>query len=96
MAYFPNGTSGEVLDNQCCDCIHEDEWSWCPVYAVQSLFNYDQVEKGQEKLKQAINMLVGEDGKCHVRAAFRADNQGPIPCMEGLKDWAKKRKIEVI
>jgi hypothetical protein len=94
MAYFPNGTAGEILDNQCCDCLHEDEWLWCPVYAVQFLFNYDQVGKGQEKLRQAINMLVSEDGICKVRAAFRAENNGPVPCMEGLKEWARNHNIE--
>ncbi len=97
MAYFPNGTAGEILDNQCVDCLHEDEWSWCPVYAVQSLFNYCQIDKGQEKLRQAINMLVDEKGICNVRAAFRADKRdNPLPCMEGMKEWAKKHKIETI
>ena len=95
MAYFPNGTAGEILDNQCCDCLHEDEWAWCPVYAIQSLFNYDQVDKGQEKLRQAINMLVDEKGICKVRATFRADkSDNPVPCMEGMKTWAEKHKIK--
>jgi hypothetical protein len=97
MAYFPNGTAGEILDSQCIDCLHEDEWSWCPVYAVQQLFNYDQVDKGQEKLRQAINMLIDEKGICKVRAAFRAEKNGtdgPVPCMEGMKDWAKKHNIQ--
>lgn len=97
MAYFPNGSSGEILDNQCCDCVHEDEWSWCPVYAVQQLFNYDQLGKGQEKLRQAITMLIDEKGICNVRISFRAAKPSkPVPCMEGMKEWAKKHKIEVI
>jgi phosphatidylserine/phosphatidylglycerophosphate/cardiolipin synthase-like enzyme len=72
MAYFPNGTSAEVLEDQCYDCLHRDEKVLCPVYQVQYFFNYDQVGEGQEKLRQAINMLINEKGICAVRAAFRA------------------------
>lgn len=95
MAYFPNGTAGEVLDNQCCDCFSKDEWSYCPVYAVHSVFNYEQLAKGNEKLRQALTMLIDENGTCKVREAFRSEkNHGPVPCMEGLKPWANKHGIE--
>lgn len=94
MAYFPNGSAGEVLDNQCCDCLHENEWTWCPVYAVQNLFNYDQVDKGQERLRKALSMLISDNGKCNVRAAFRGETKDePLPCMDGLKEWAKKHGV---
>lgn len=69
------------------------------MYAVQSLFNYDQVDKGQEKLRQAINMLVNDKGVCNVRKAFRAQQnapRGPVPCMDAMKAWAKNHGIDTI
>lgn len=95
MAYFPNGVSGVVLDEQCMDCIHEDELAMCPVYYVQCTFNYDQCGTGQEKLKEAMSILIDDDGICKVREAFlkpRNPND-PVPCMDGMKEWAKKHGV---
>lgn len=95
MAYFPNGTAGAILDNQCIYCLHENDWGDCPVYAVQALFNYNQADKGQEKLRKAISMLIRDDGICLVRKAFLKENTEPVACMEGLKPWAEKHKLKV-
>lgn len=65
MAYFPNGSSGEVLDRQCWECPLGE--SACPVLAVQMIYNYDQLNNGQEKLREAVTMLVNNDGICQVR-----------------------------
>lgn len=65
MAYFPNATSGEVLDRQCADCPLGN--GPCPVMGVQMLFNYDQCDDGQEKLRSAMSILVADDGTCQVR-----------------------------
>ena len=66
MAYFPNGTAGMTLDEQCCECIHglkDDEM--CPVYFVQASFNYDQI--GNEPMERLLNYLVGKEGVCQMK-----------------------------
>jgi len=64
VAYFPNGTSGYILEIQCDECAL---FMGCPVYATQNEFNYKQVEDGQEELQKCINMLIGEDGTCKLK-----------------------------
>lgn len=65
MAYFPNGSAGEVLDNQCAECpLGEGP---CPVALVQMMYNYTQVDDGQESLRGAMALLVSDDGICQVR-----------------------------
>lgn len=65
MAYFANSTEGETLDNQCGNCPLGE--SACPIYMVQSLYNYEQLNKGNEKLRTAMNMLVDSRGICKLR-----------------------------
>ena len=64
MAYFPNGTSGMVLDEQCAECVLG--MVACPIFAVQMLHNYDQNDN--EKLRDAMNLLINEAGVCQMRA----------------------------
>ena len=65
MAYFSNSSEGEVLDVQCYDCPLGG--GCCPVRSVQMLYNYDQLEDGQEKLREAMELLVDDKGVCQVR-----------------------------
>ena len=62
MAYFSNGTEGEVLDLQCARCSIGGKQ--CPVALVQSLYNYQQHE--HSKLRDAMNLLIDEAGVCQV------------------------------
>lgn len=66
MAYFPNGSSGEVLDAQCLDCLIPDDWP-CPILMAQQWYNYDQCEDSQEKLRDCLNGLVSEKGICQMK-----------------------------
>jgi hypothetical protein len=65
MAYFPNGSAGAVLEAQCADCPLGN--GPCPVAGIQMLYNYDQLNDGQENLKDAMSLLVNEKGVCEVR-----------------------------
>lgn len=83
MAYFSNGTEGRVLDEQCSDCPLGAGWNdpdqpllfdvertmrYCPVAFVQGMYNYDQIKKGNEKLREAMSLLVEDkQGQCQVR-----------------------------
>lgn len=83
MAYFSNGCEGDVLDEQCANCPLGYGWNDpdqttlfdtepeprpCPVALVQLTYNYDQLKKGNERLREAMEMLINADGVCLVRA----------------------------
>jgi hypothetical protein len=85
MAYFPNGTAGEILDAQCADCPLGYGWNDpnqkrlfdvdevarpCPVAAVQLIYNYDQI--GNDNLRKAMSILIDNSGKCQVRQQLLA------------------------
>ena len=72
MAYFANGTEGDALVEQCENCLHgmSDE-IMCPVAAVQMTYNYDQLNDGNQDLKDAMNMLIDEHGICRMRNAIK-------------------------
>lgn len=67
MAYFPNGTAGTVLDEQCDKCLllASDP---CPILLVQLNYNYEQLDKeGKEnKIGELLNCLVDEKGICQM------------------------------
>ncbi|MFH2061235.1 MAG: hypothetical protein ABIJ59_20410 [Pseudomonadota bacterium] len=67
MAYFPNGTAGEYLDEQCAECIHEDPEAGCPIALVQMEFNYSQHNKGNGELKRAMDILINKHGDCQMK-----------------------------
>ncbi len=67
MAYFPNGDAGEYLESQCAICPLGKEGVACPVKLVQLMYNYDQLKAGQDKLREALTMLVNKKGDCQVR-----------------------------
>ena len=60
MAYFPNGTSGEVFVEQCGRCRYGGEA--CPVYIVQYEFNYKAVNN--KVASDILARLVKNDGTC--------------------------------
>jgi len=68
MAYFSNGTEGMYFDEQCHNCIHgmNDE-VMCPIVYVQTTYNYDQLNKGNEQLRDAMTYLVDERGDCQMK-----------------------------
>ena len=73
MAYFSNSTDGDKLQQQCDTCpagaINEDRIDvthYCPIRIVQDLNNYDQLKKGNEKLKAAMEVLIDEKLICQM------------------------------
>ena len=72
MAYFSNGTEGMYLDDQCAECIHAEEDACCPVAFVQMEFNYSQLDRGNEDLKKAMEILIDKKGNCNVKKAIDA------------------------
>ncbi len=60
MAYFPNGTAGEVFDEQCCKCIFGERS--CPIAWVQMEYNYKACNI--EVARAILDDLVKNDGTC--------------------------------
>lgn len=103
MAYFPNGIAGEVLQEQCSQCPMGR--LACPTAATSMLFNYDQLQDDQEKLQEAMTILVAEDGSCetfkllcHLKLAPIAEAEEravPLPAtiLPSMVGWAKERGL---
>ena len=69
MAYFPNGTAGDILIEQCDNCLHGmNDSVLCPIANVQIFFNYDQIDN--EHLSKCLSALVRDDGVCLMRSAM--------------------------
>ena len=66
MAYFPNGTSGEVFDEQCSRCRYGEQS--CPIWYIQVTYNYDACNN--EVATKILDELVKDDGTC---AMFKLD-----------------------
>lgn len=82
MAYFPNSTSGMVLDEQCAACpVGRDPQAPCPILLVQSQFNYDQCHADHWKLREAMNALIDEKGICQM---FKVFSEMPYSSLDEL------------
>lgn len=73
MAYFSNGSEGEVLHAQCAECpIGSNQDAHCPILAVQMEYNYEQIDSQgkRTKMSELMNMLVNDDGECQMLKAL--------------------------
>ena len=73
MAYFANGSEGECLEAQCGRCPLGDKT--CPIKHVQLLYNYAQLRKGNEKLQEAMEILIDKGGNCQMFPLIRVDQR---------------------
>lgn len=69
MAYFSNGSEGEVFDNQCGRCKFGSKP--CPIALVQGIYNYDAVNN--EVATKILHELVYDDGECQVFEMAKTD-----------------------
>ena len=73
MAYFPNGSSFDIWErDNCAVCMHNGSGEHgdppCPLLGASFEFNYDQLKRGQEKLRGALSMIMGDGvGPCPMR-----------------------------
>lgn len=98
MAYFPNGTSGEIWRGEnCAHCLHDDIDGGCPIENVHLIFNYDQHGQGEkgEAIKTILDLLIPRTADCSAgpcpmllhRKPSQADwmdGQNVIPCKSPL------------
>ena len=58
MAYFSNGTEGDIFqENNCEMCSHWNEETGCPVWDAHLIFAYDECDSGSNAEK-ILNMLI--------------------------------------
>ncbi len=65
MGYFPNGIAGTKLCEQCAHCPLGDQP--CVVYVAQITYNSKQHDEGQDLLKEALNLLIDDEGTCLLK-----------------------------
>lgn len=66
MAYFPNGTAGEMYEAKYCDhCIHQKpDDGGCAVWLAHMLHNYDECNKKDSILHLLIPRKGVENEQC--------------------------------
>ena len=69
MAYFANGTEGEIFDQQCGKCKYGAKA--CSIAYVQIHYNYDACNN--KIASEILNALVNENGTCTMWKQFRQD-----------------------
>ena len=64
MAYFSNGTEGEMFySRECRGCVHEaTEDEGCAIYDAHLLWNYDQIVDGEREgpLASVLTYLIND------------------------------------
>ena len=69
MAYFSNGSKGEVFDEQCSKCKYGDKS--CPIAFVQMEYNYKACNKKTTRI--ILDFLIERDGSCTMFKEFESD-----------------------
>ena len=69
MAYFSNGTEGDMYTERVCShCVHKDG---CVVMLAHLIHNYDQIKDGKMVTDHPLNILIphkgpAENGLCRM------------------------------
>lgn len=74
MAYFSNGTEGLDWQVWNCDICKHNEENGCPLLLVSEIFNYDQLSKGQEKLKKTMDILMPRKDSKNLKCGMFVPN----------------------
>lgn len=69
MAYFPNGSAGEVFGEQCAKCKYGE--APCPIAYVQ--FNYNYRACNNKIARNILDDLIKDDGTCTMYEQFKKD-----------------------
>lgn len=99
MAYFPNGTSGMIYEEQvCAKCAHYgegDDVGGCPVLLIHNLYNYDQcadTEHGKA-IECILDLLIPrtKNDLGNEKCSLFAHKYGVTA--QHLRDWEKYKAI---
>jgi len=87
MAYFSNGSEGEVFDEECRECVFGE--LGCPVFCVQSAYNYEACNN--KVARSILNDLVKQINRnrdyvgCQMKA-FLSDPDTKKKLREWIED----------
>lgn len=84
MAYFPNGTSGMIFEEEhCANCIHDTEEKPCSILLIHNLYNYDQCDDtpAGKAIKSILELLIptAEGGLHSDECSMFHDASAPEP-----------------
>jgi len=73
MAYFSNSSEGGAFENACCGCpLYGTN---CPIAAIQSGYNYEQMKKGNELAREIMDRLVNQAEGCRLLPLLENKNE---------------------
>ena len=85
MAYFSNGSEGEVFDIECIECVFGE--LGCPVFYVQSTYNYEACNN--KVASKILNDLVKQKNRefigCQLKRFLYEEET-----KEKLREWLKQ------
>ena len=85
MAYFANGTEGELYEEEhCAHCRHNIEDKMCPVMMLHLVHNYNECNKPDSFLHVLIPVEGSGNGECTMFIA-----RDPSRCRETLDMFAR-------
>lgn len=69
MAYFPNGTAGELYEERYCSRCRNNRDDDCPIWTLHLIWNYDQNSDATKHI--ALDALIpttddGNPGECYL------------------------------
>ena len=79
MAYFPNGTSGEMfVEDTCVRCVHwkdlgDGRGTGCPVFDLHLIYSYELCNKKDDPGKIMLDTLITPDNECVMFHAHGRD-----------------------
>lgn len=95
MGYFPNGTAGDMYEEEYCSrCIHQGgkDGPGCPVMLAHILHNYKECNNDDSILLLLIPRdKDGWNEKCGMFVESAKTHKGKLP--EHLKEWGVKNGI---
>lgn len=71
MAYFPNGTAGDIFEAEWCSrCAHEggEDGPGCPVMLAHILYSYELCNAKDDPGKVILDLLIPDEAPTHVPA----------------------------
>jgi len=77
MAYFPNGTAGDMYRERYCDKCKHDKDDKCPIWLAHLLHNYDECNNDDSILHMLIPMT--KDGLRATECFFYETETMPLP-----------------
>lgn len=90
MGYFPNGTAGDLYQEEFCNRCEHDAGNDCPIWNAHLLWS------GKEGKQDVLDLLIprSEDGENEQCSMFKADPDWKAGVLTDQKYLEWKRQLE--